>query len=318
MNPQLQTIAAGLAAGFASAALSAAMAGGGALLFMIAPLPILMASLGFGIGAGSLAAAICVGIVTVVASPTSGMLVALVIALPAAMTAQMANLARPADEIGGPSAKLVWFPLADILLWSALILGLGFVLAGMLAGFGPQFGALLAKAMQETIAASGQTVAIEPAQVEAIAAMATNILPAMLPGTWLALLMGNFYLAMAILTRTGMTRRPRDDWPTALRLPKSALPFFAVALAGAFLPGGWGHMASAFAGTLGAAFILAGFATLHARTRGADWRAPALGLAYVATAFFSPVLFLFLIAGLFDTRRQAVMSDAGSPPNPNS
>lgn len=318
MNPQIQTLATGIAAGLATAALAAALSNGAALLFVFAPLPVMLASLGWGVSAGTIAAMVAVGAVTVAVSPNSGMLVALVIVLPATLAAQVANLARPAEEVGGPVGKLVWFPLADIVLWTAIALGIGFILSGILIGFGPEFSAGLAAAMKEAMALSGQEATITPEQVEAVARMMTTVLPALMPGTWVALMLANFYIALSILARAGMAKRPRDDWPTALRLPRPGLYVFGAALAAAFLPGGLGHAASALAGALGAAFIMAGFATLHARTRGADWRAPALGLAYVATAFFSPVLFIFLIAGLFDTRRQAVLSDAGAPTNPNS
>ncbi|MCB1382917.1 MAG: DUF2232 domain-containing protein [Notoacmeibacter sp.] len=318
MNPQIQTIATGIAAGFATAALAAALSNGAALFFVLAPLPVMLASLGWGVSAGTVAAMVAVGAVTLAVSPNSGMLVALTIVLPATLAAQIANLARPAEEVGGPSGKLVWFPLADIVLWTAIMLGIGFILAGVLIGFGPEFSAGLAAAMKEAMTLSGQEAKISPEQIESIARMMAAVLPALMPGTWVIIMMANFYLALSILARAGMAKRPRDDWPTALRLPRAGLYLFGAALAAAFLPGGPGQAAAALAGALGAAFIMAGFATLHARTRGADWRAPALGLAYVATVFFSPVLFLFLVAGLFDTRRQAVLSDARGPDKPNS
>ncbi|MDA4633083.1 hypothetical protein NZA98_18585, partial [Escherichia coli] len=88
--------------------------------------------------------------------------------------------------------------------------------------------------------------------------------------------------------------------------------------AAAFLPGGPGYAATAVAGALGAGFVLAGFGMLHARTRGATWRPFALWFAYLAVFLFIFALLVFLLAGLFDTSRNAPVSKAvntDTPPN---
>ncbi|MGO7427462.1 DUF2232 domain-containing protein, partial [Rhizobium ruizarguesonis] len=69
-------------------------------------------------------------------------------------------------------------------------------------------------------------------------------------------------------------------------------------------------------GTFGAGFMLSGFASLHFRTRGKDWRIPALILCYLASMLMLLPALLILVLGLSDTRKAIALTptkDADAP-----
>ncbi len=322
MKLTAKDIGVGVMAGLAAALLSVGVITQSTLamaLLLFSPLPIFVAALGWGTGAGFIAALSMAVAVSVLAAPTAAIVVVLITALPAAAASYFIGLARPAEEIGGPKDTYVWYPIADMLLRLALIVGASFVAIGVMIGFGDDFAAQLAASLGQQLAASNPELAANAEAVQDMALFVVRVLPAMQPAVWVMIIVANLYLALRLTAASGKLRRPRDDWPRALRMPRPALAVFAIACAACFLPGGIGYAATAFAGALGACFIMAGFAMLHARTRGAAWRPVALWFAYFAVMLFVFVLFFFLLAGLFDTSRSAPVSKAANttPNNDN-
>ncbi|PHP68255.1 hypothetical protein CSC94_06280 [Zhengella mangrovi] len=314
MNRQTIAIGAGILAGLATAALSAAMSGGMAFLFMLSPLPLMLAALGFGAISGLAAALTTVVVVGAMAGLIGAAVVAAIIVVPSVLAAQLANLARPAEEVGGPAGKLVWFPLADILFYTGLAIAAGFIVTGIIHGYGDAFGTELTARLMEAMQQADPQMQLTSDQMSELAAMMTALLPAQLPFVWMCVLVANLYTALALANRAGQLKRPHDAWPMALRMPRAALPVFAVAMLLTLASGGLGHIGSAVSGAMAAGFMMAGFAMLHERSMGKPWRPAALGAAYLAALFFIPVLLIFAMAGLTDTRRPAGISDAGGPP----
>jgi hypothetical protein len=60
-------------------------------------------------------------------------------------------------------------------------------------------------------------------------------------------------------------------------------------------------------GTFGAGFLMSGFASLHFRTLGKDWRLPALILCYLSTMLLLPAIAV-VVLGLTDTRRTIALT----------
>lgn len=54
--------------------------------------------------------------------------------------------------------------------------------------------------------------------------------------------------------------------------------------------------------------MLAGFASLHFRTRGKPWRLIALWFAYISVLLFTIPVFAILVLGLMDTRRAIALT----------
>lgn len=313
----LRVIGTGILAGLATAVLSAGAASGSGLamlLFMASPLPLLAAGLGWGTAAAIVAAAVSTLASGMMSTPLAALAMALTTSIPAAVTAYLCGLARPADEVGGRSGQLVWYPLADVMFRLALMVSAGFIILGIVAGYGPHIGAELARQMIGALGAADPQFA-PSAEFEAqLAAFLTRALPAMQPAMWMLVLAANLYLALAVVRMSRRLARPRDDWPAALRMPRPALLAFAVGLVLSFAPDGIGHAGTVVAGSLGGGFLIAGLAMFHLRTRGRAWRTPMLWLAYLAILLFAFVVFFFVIAGMFDTSRPAPVSDGPNGP----
>jgi len=312
------SIGVGILAGLAAALMSAGVivqSGMAMFLYFLTPLPIFIAALGWGTAAGLVSAVVATIAVALVAAPMAALLVALTSIVPAATGAYLAGLARPAEEMGGPADTLVWYPLPDIIFRLALMVAASFIIIGIIIGFGEDLARQVADAIVTSVSQANPEFTASAEMRDNLATFMVVALPAIQPATCLIVLIANLYLALRLTALSGRLRRPRDDWPATLRMPRTALAALAVCLVVAFIGGGIGHAAAAVAGALSAGFLLAGFAMMHYRTRGAPWRPFALWLAYLAVVLFAFVLFLFLIAGLFDTSRNAPVSKTSPKSN---
>ena len=304
-------IGVGILAGLASALMSSgviAQSGMAMVLYFFTPLPIFIAALGWGSSAGIIAAIAATAAVSIFTVPMIALLMALTSFVPAATGAYLSGLARPASELGGPKDILVWYPLPDIIFRLSLMVAASFVVVGMIIGFGPDMVRELTAIFVEVFAQADPQFKPTDEMRETLYNLFMIALPGVQPATCLLILTGNFYLALRLTSASGRLRRPRDDWPATLRMPRPALIAFAIALAAAFLPDGIGLAATTFVGTLGIGFMMAGLATLHFRTRGKSWRPVALWFTYVAIVLFAFLLFVFMVFGLFDTTRGAPIS----------
>lgn len=312
MNYNSKYIGSGILAGLAAALLASGVlvqSGLAMVLYVLTPLPIFIAALGWGT-VTSLVAAVTASIaVAVFAAPMVAVLIALTSFIPAATGAYLAGLARPAQELGGPQDALVWYPLPDLLFRLALLIAASFVAVGALIGYGEDMIREITAALIASLQASDPAFTASDELRDMLQHFLLTGLPAVQAATSLIFLTGNFYLALRITERSGILRRPRDNWPATLRMPRPALAVFALAFAGSmFLSGYAGMIATTFAGAQAAGFIMAGLAIIHWRTRGAAWRPLALWLAYFLLILFAFSAVVFLVFGLLDTSRGAPLS----------
>lgn len=317
MTPQ--TIGYGALAGATTALLCLGLAKGSVLavlLFFLSPVPLMVAGLGFGLKAVLIGGFIALGAIIAFTNIHVAVLVALAVVAPAAVCAGWLNLARPAGEIGGPQDKLAWYPLADVLFVMAMLTGLAYVVLGVMVGFGPELVASLTKELVAQFEATNPDMAFTPEAAANLQHFMLTVVPVAQPLFWMLTLTLSLYIALTIANRSGLTRRPREDWPVSLRMPRVATFVFLAALAISFIAGGIGHIGAAFAGALGAGFTMAGFALLHARTRGSAARPLLLTLAYLSVAFVGFTSLFFFIAGVLGAGRHVPLSPAGPPSLP--
>jgi hypothetical protein len=317
MNAQLtpQAIGIGALAGAATALLCLGIAGGSALavvLFFISPVPLMLAGLGFGLKSALAGAFVAVAGTVVFANGMVAALVALAIAAPACASAYWLNLARPAEEIGGPQGHLAWYPLADVLLAIALITGLAYSVLGAMIGFGPEIAAELADELVLRFQTTNPDIVFTPEGKESLRAFLETWIPLFQPFIWMLALTLSIYISLAVAQRSGLVKRPREDWPMALRMPRNATFAFLAALLAGFAPGMIGHAGSSFAGALAAGFVMAGFAMAHARSRGMPGRFFILLLAYLSVLFVAVTAIFFFIAGAFGAGRHIPLTPANS------
>ena len=279
----MQIILVGLGAGAAAALLFASVVSGSIaaiFLFYLAPLPILIAALGWSHVAGLIAAASATAVV--VALSGIFFFAVPVIAFGAWWLGYLTLLARAATNGGG--GALEWYPTGRLVLWAAVI-GTAIVAAAV-----PNFGtdqqslqAALRKTYERILRDQSLidvlVVAVPPAA--AVFSTVTNVF--------------NLWLAARVVKISGRLKRP---WPdlAAWTLPTSTPVLLAAAIAGSFLPDLLGILAGAFAARLLMAFAMLGFAVLHAITRGMSTRALVLAAVYAAAAVLGwPVLAMSIL-----------------------
>lgn len=318
-----QTVLVATAAGLAAALLFASVASGSLLsipLFYLAPLPALIAAMGWTHLAGLLAVMVGALALAVVFNGVFGLAFLLGVGLPAWWLAYLALLARPVVDATG-TASLEWFPVGHLLAWTS-VLGALIVSAAVLsmASDAESLRVALDRAFQAFLrhAAPGSEAAgAEPSDRWLLRALGTHpelVMPA--TGAILATLTLNLslWLSARTLRVSGRLRRP---WPriTALALPLWLIGVLAVSLAAAFIPGLIGVLGAAFTATSLVAYGLLGLAIVHHRTRGLNGRGAVLTAVYAAVMVFGWPFLVMAMLGLADAFFPLrSRPDRGAPP----
>jgi hypothetical protein len=298
----MQVIPIGLGAGAAAALLFASVATGSifaTLLFYLAPLPIMIAALGWSHWGGliaALAAAIGLGAVLGI---YFGAAFLVGVGLPAWWLAYLSLLARPAPAPGA----LEWYPTGNLVFWSAL-LGTMVVLIAI-PNFGTDkesFQAGLRTAFEQAInfqATEGANGLPSRADTDRLIELLVVVIPPAAAVLGTLLNMGNLWLAGRVVAYAGHLRRA---WPdlTMLTLPRAAPLLLAAGVVGAFVPDLLGIAAGVLVASLITAYAIIGFSVLHSITRGMAHRGLTLAGTYAAVGMLGwPVLGMALL-GLAD------------------
>jgi hypothetical protein len=309
MNPSLTPLLIGAAAGVAAALLSVGSVVQTTLsflLFILSPLPLMLAGLGWGPAAGLSAGVVCCLAILGFAGTPQAIIIALTTVIPATLAAYYGGMARIEND-----HPIEWYPLGSILFALAATVAFSFVATGIYLDF-PAISADLSVELVKRIAAADSELAKDPVATISLANLIIKAIPFIQPATWLLVLVGNFWAALLISRRSGLFRRPKDDWPTSLRMPSRALPIFAVTMTATFMTGGWQMIAWCVAGAFAMAFILTGFAALHRVSRGKQWRGAALWVAYATSLTIGLPVILILFAGVYDTAKKPA-ANGGAP-----
>lgn len=321
MNQTPNSYGIGALAGVATMLLALGVTSGSGLaviLYLLSPLPIMVAGLGWGLGAGIAGIVVAALGIAVVGNGETAVVITLTTTVPAAMCAFLMGLSRPAEEMGGPKGQIAWYPLSDVLFRLALMTAIAFVVIGVLIDYGPELMAQFADQFISRLQEADPEFAFTPeARTEFVSAM-TGMLPLIQPALWMMLLVANLYFALSIARASGKLSRPREVWPISMRMPRPALLAFGAALVASFFTGNISLVASVFVGALLGGFTLAGFAVMHERTMGKAWRPIALIVVYFSVALTLVAAIPFALLGLIATARHVPITPGGTPPNPPS
>jgi len=290
-STMMQRIGIAIGAGLAAALLFAVTAKGTLLAMMLAylaPLPIVIATLGWGLDMGGLAAAIASLVAAALLDPMSGGLFAASIALPAWLLSIATLL--PRERLFGRAADgdRKWFPVGGIVAVAALIgavLGAGVLAALILAYGGYQKGvdALSAELVPDLKdALDGVMAAPGGLSIEDFAAVIVRLSPAVLAGTSCLMFCANLYAGARAVQLSQRLKRPWPNLPEALILPH----FLGVGLIACgglalVLPDPAGLVAWIGVGALGSVYVMQGVAVLHSLSRGLPARIPMLAALYL-------------------------------------
>jgi hypothetical protein len=309
----------GLSAGAAAALLFASVASGSALsvpLFYLAPLPILIAAMGWSHWAALIAALVASSGLAAVFGGFFFITFLAGVALPAWWLGYLALLARPVATAPG---GLEWYPAGHLVFWAAPIAA-GVVIGAMLSLGGDldTWRNSLRSGLERMLKMPAPETSTDATPDRLVDFLVAVLPPAAAVINTLTNIV-NLWLAERIVKISGRLARPPSDL-SAMRFPAYAPMLTAAVVAATFLPGIAGIFSGVLAASLLMAYALMGFAVLHAITRGVRSRPFMLGGAYVAVVIFGWPVIVMSLLGLADTAldfRGRVLRRRG-PPNPQT
>ena len=250
-----------------------------------APLPILIAALGFGHVTGLGAGLFGMLLIAAFLHPLYGLVFAGTLALPCWWLSWLALQSRASPN---SDKCAVYYPLGRLLAWIALIAAAtALVLVGIVEVTFGSYGAAvqslsgrLSPLLLDTFGEGGRM----PGGLSAttFAALVIMAMPPVMAAWGVIAFSVNLWLAGRIVLISQRLPRPWMDLPTNLHLPRFCVAILGVAVAFCLLPGLGRLVAASIAAATATAFALQGLAAIHAATRGSRARAPVLGGLYAA------------------------------------
>ncbi len=279
------------------------------LLYAASAMPVLVAGLGWGNAAAIVAIVSAAFLGALAVSPLFAVTISIFTLIPAGWLSHLANLARPATEIGGPKDLMAWYPLSGIVLHLCGLITVSVVVLGVMIGYGPDLVSQIVDLMMASVQASEASFKPDPTALAQTKSLLVLMLPMIQGGLWVMLLFAAYYFASRMVRSFGKGLRPREDIAAALRMHRNAIFIFLAGIVLTFFGGIPAMIGAVVCGTFGAGFIMAGYASLHHRSKGKDWRLPVLVLAYLSAVFMFPLFFILLL-GLSDVRSTISLTPA--------
>ncbi len=311
----VQIVLVGLGAGAASAFLFASILSGTAfsiILAYLAPLPIMIAAIGWSHWAGLVAAlAAAIGLAAGFSNPLFIVSFLVATGLPAWWLGYLTLLGRPNAEGG-----MEWYPPGRLLLWCAAVSAIMILIVVPTFGLNEDsFRKNLQTFFERTLRERNPNSSdLSSEDIKRLVDSFILIMPPIAAGISTLINTINLYLAARITKVSGRLRRP---WPDLhdIRFPPLAHAVFATAFLIWFLPGAVGLAGGVVWAAMTVAYGILGVAVLHAVTRSLGSRTFVLSTLYVILVLFWPVIILFALIGIadavFDFRNRI---GAGKPP----
>src|SRR2546422_5345429 len=296
----------GLAAGCASALMFASIISGALislLLFYLAPVPLMVAALGWGPIAATIGGIVAASGLGAIFGLPYCIAFAITVAVPAWWLGHLSLLGRPlpgaaADNGSAPAApQLEWYPVGRILLWIAGFAALATIAAMLTLGTDAE---TITNSLHSGLSRIlGARDAASSGDIERWVAALAIVAPAAATIVAMMTLTLNLWLAGKIAATSGRLHRPWPDLKSA-ELPPMTLVALSVALAFCFIGGLAAMFAQITTTALMMAYGLTGFAVLHTLTLALKSRVFWLCCTYaIVVAFGWPVLAMIAL-GLAD------------------
>jgi len=303
----------GIGAGAAAALLFASVTSGTLLsipLFYLAPLPIMIAGLGWShwvaliaMFTGAIALGMAFGAVFLFAFIAGA-------GIPGWWLCYLTMLARSASGAAREcenQVTLEWYPPGRLVMWAALLAAFAVLVA--ILNFGTDadsFRAGLRGALATILRAeTGTSPGASPnapgiGKVDRLIDFLVSVIPAAAAVLTAITDLLNLWLAGRVVKFSGRLLRP---WPqlSAMTLPRMMIAALALAITLSFVDGLLGIAASVFSATLLLAYGVLGFAVLHAITAGMNMRGFVLTLTYAVVGVLGWPLLALCLLGLIDT-----------------
>lgn len=300
----------GIGAGAAAALLFASVTSGSwlsVILFYLAPLPIMIAGLGWSHWAALVAATVAAAAIGLIFGTAFFFAFLAGVGVPAWWLTYLTLLARPATAGVGTTNEpaLEWYPPGRLVVWAAALAALIVLFA--IPNFGldaESFRAGLTNALNRMLQVDVAKDAALPAPNAANTKRLIEFLVTVIPPAAAVLAtvtsLVNLWLAGRIVKFSGRLARP---WPqlSAMTFPPAAAAALAIATALSFIDGLLGIVAGVLSASLFMAYGVLGLAVLHDITRGINSRPFLIGGAYASIAVLGWPVLAFSLLGLVET-----------------
>lgn len=293
-----------IAGGLAAAAVFAVLTKGtlpGLLLAHLAPLPIMIVALGFGIGHGATAALIAAAALTIWPHYTFGIVYSVAIALPAFLASYAVSGApwRRRDLLSKHRPAWACVAAASVLALGAVgLLAAAVLITGSL---GEALSPIRARAfmlLDQAIRSQELPDTLNASDMSGVIARTT---PAAFASYLLLLHMLNLWGAARIVRASSLTKEPWPDTALEFVLPRAIAAVFLVGVgAAAFGPGVFGVAGLIVALTFGLALAFQGLAVVHGILRGAKSSVVLLSILYFALGLLGWPIVLLAALGVVD------------------
>lgn len=282
------------------------------LLFLFAVcvnLPVLITAYRFNIAAGVFSALIATVLLSLATPGTAAFLIGVYFFIPGLFGCWLMGF----FQSYAPDGRVIWHPLSSILFQIALVVSAATIVVMLFiydSAEATQFlrdiaGNLVALLREANIYSASDMAILD----FTIRTRYLLIMVVTLAGYGVLFQLANLYVAARLGEHFHILHRPRDFWPTAVRMPGLALFVFGFSwlLAALNVNPTLNICLDIIVSALGAAFFICGLAFIHSVTLGRSWRTVALTITYillfsfVLTALMLPAL---IITGLFVSARE--------------
>lgn len=299
-----QNIGVSILGGFAAAAIAAVVARGGmgGLLFAhLAPLPLAIVALGFGVVHGATAAIVATLLLSLLSHPVVGMGYALLVGIPAWLAAYAVSGA-PRDQ-----RDLI---KSNVSSWACLAAGAALAIAVILwiavASFShgsldEALNPIRARAFLILDAMHRDKELPQEMNPTELSGQVARAVPGFLAGYALFIHVANLWMGAFIARASALLSRPWPDIAMDYRLPRAVAGVFLSGMALTFFTGPAGAIGFVLATTMGALLVFQGLAVVHVFVRGSKSSALVLSVLYFMFGVLAwqgwPLLILALLGG---------------------
>lgn len=306
-----------LAAGCASALMFVSIVSGALislLLFYLAPLPLMVAALGWGAVGAALGGLLGAAVLAAIVSFPYALAFIVTIVVPACWLGHLALLARPTGEEDG-APTLEWYPVGRLVAWMAGFAAMTTMAALLTLGTdGATITEGLRTGLQRALSTRNSTDADR-----LIDALVTVAPPAAATVAMLTLTL-NLWLSAKVTATSGRLKRPWPDLRT-VALPAMTLAVLSLALGLSFVGGLVSLVGKTASAALFVAYGLGGAATLHTLTMAARHRGFLLSSTYALVLIFLWPAIALIALGIADAvfgLRQRYFQRRSMPPPPST